>query len=92
VKGDLDLPADLFELQAKATTGLELNVETVETQFISHDQWCSLKDDFYKRAKEHLKPVNILVITYGVFFIQRNLKYDRPQRFQENNGRCCEVV
>ncbi len=53
--GDLDLPPDLFELQAKATTGLELNVETVETQFISPGQWYSLKADFYNRAEEHYK-------------------------------------
>ncbi len=27
----------------------------METQFISHDQWYSLKNDFYNRAEEHYK-------------------------------------
>jgi WD40 repeat protein len=55
LEGDLDIPPHLFKLQAKAITGVELNIETNETQCIQKEKWQSLNEEYYKKAREHYK-------------------------------------
>jgi WD40 repeat protein len=53
VRADLDLPANLFKLQAQVITGCEL--QNNELQVISITLWYKLKDDYNEKAKEHYK-------------------------------------
>ena len=53
VKGDLDLPANVFKLQAQVITGCEL--QNNELQVISTTLWYKLKDDYNEKAREHYK-------------------------------------
>ncbi|MEP6951136.1 MAG: WD40 repeat domain-containing protein [Ginsengibacter sp.] len=55
IEGDLDLPASLFELQAKATTGVAYIVENSETRCIPTQMWLSLKEKYNNGASEHYK-------------------------------------
>ncbi|MEO6000252.1 MAG: hypothetical protein ABIN89_25670 [Chitinophagaceae bacterium] len=53
--GDLDIPADLFQLQARVITGVELNPETGELSVILPEVWYKLKDEYHRSASEHYK-------------------------------------
>jgi WD40 repeat protein len=53
LEGDLDIPEHLFKLQAQVITGVELNMETAETQGIPKEKWILLKNEYNNRAKYH---------------------------------------
>lgn len=55
LKGDLDLPADLFQLQTLATTGVMLDVTTGETRSIENDVWRSFKKQYEQEASSHFE-------------------------------------
>ncbi len=55
IEGDLDLPVNLFRLQAKAITGVEYDFETSETQPIKTERWNALKEQYNSQASEHYK-------------------------------------
>lgn len=55
ILADLDLPVDLFKLQAQVITGVEYNVVTGETECIPAKEWYSLKEKYNNQAKEHYK-------------------------------------
>ncbi|TDH24193.1 WD40 repeat domain-containing protein [Segetibacter sp. 3557_3] len=55
VAGDLDLPARLFHLQAKTTSGVRFDVATDEAQCIPPDEWLKLSDQYKKDAAQHHK-------------------------------------
>ena len=55
IAGDLDMPTSLFELQAKATTGVAYNIETGETMCIPAKEWAALKEEYDNRGREHYK-------------------------------------
>ncbi len=52
---DMDIPGDLFKLQAKACTGYELNIETGKIEIIPYKEWDKLKEQYNQKAKEHYK-------------------------------------
>jgi WD40 repeat protein len=53
IEGDLDIPADLFKLQAECLTGTELNKETNEMQLINATKWYQINDEYYIKGKKH---------------------------------------
>ena len=55
ITSDLDIPTSLFELQAKATTGVIYNPETSETNCLPDKEWRTLKEQYDKRGREHYK-------------------------------------
>ncbi len=55
IEGDLDLPANLFKLQARTITGVEYDFETSETQPIKTERWNALKEQYNSQASEHYK-------------------------------------
>lgn len=54
-EGDLDISPNLFELQSKAITGVELNVQTSETQCIPKEKWQLLNKEYETKARSHYK-------------------------------------
>ena len=53
IAGDLDIPPDLFQLQAYVATGASYNAETGETECMPRDKWLELKKQYDSRAKAH---------------------------------------
>jgi WD40 repeat protein len=53
--GDLDIPSDLMKLQARVSTGYELNLQTNELQLILPELWYKLEAEYNKKAREHAK-------------------------------------
>ena len=55
IKGDFDIPTELFKLQAIVVTGINLNTDANVIKPVPPDQWFKLKDDYLKKASEHYK-------------------------------------
>ena len=55
IRSDLDIPGDLFKLQAQVATGYELNIGTASLQVIPSNQRYSLKGEDNIKARAHYK-------------------------------------
>jgi WD40 repeat protein len=52
---DLDLPKDVFKLQAQVSTGYALDETTNEVIPIPVDKWNKLKEEYDKKARDHFQ-------------------------------------
>lgn len=55
IGADLDMSPELLQTQIKMITGLELNLKSNELNYISTSQWYRIKDEYYAKARQHLK-------------------------------------
>jgi WD40 repeat protein len=53
IEGDMDLPAKLFKLQARAVTGEEYVPDNSETRCINAKDWYPERDQYDKQAGQH---------------------------------------
>lgn len=53
ISGDLDLPADVLELQVQALTGTEFVTSTRDIQCIAGERWRRIRDEYESRARRH---------------------------------------
>jgi WD40 repeat protein len=79
VEGDLDMPVELFKLQAKSITGCQLSVETNELQMIQSDEWNQIKEEYYIKAKEHYKICKYPEHNLWARFFPEEAKLIRPK-------------
>ena len=73
VQGDLDLPPDLFGLQARAATGVELNTVTYELNFIPAVRWKKIKEEYTTKAREHYRICRYSRYNFWKKFYERTL-------------------
>jgi len=77
IEGDLDFPASLFKLQAKAITGVAYNTETSETRCIPTQNWLALKEEYYNQAREHYK-----ICKYSPYNLWRRFNKDEAEKIR----------
>jgi WD40 repeat protein len=77
ISGDQDMPASLFKLQAKATTGMMYNLETSETTCITATEWAALKEEYDDRGRKHYKKCK-----YPQHNLWRKFNYDEAEKIR----------
>jgi WD40 repeat protein len=82
LKGDLDLPADLFKLQIMVVTGCELNIDTNQVVPLQAEHWHKLNEEYKNKAREHYKTCNYPEHNFWRRFFPEEARMIRPN---ENN-------
>ncbi|MDO1451711.1 WD40 repeat domain-containing protein [Rhodocytophaga aerolata] len=55
IGADLDLPPDLLKIQAKAITGLELDLNSNEVNYLPARRWYDIKAEYFTKARNHFR-------------------------------------